>query len=357
MGARILNISVLLAFALIASTCTKDDMQKENTHMEQSDTPIYFSIPKPETTVTRAGIYTPDNLTNHSTLGGNFSVSAYVKGTDTKYIDNARVWYFADFDEWSFSKYGDKIDLYNCYWPKDVSLDFFAYMPMHTDLNNACITQNSLSYNVADGPSFSSTIPLTSGGQENLQELIYAFTPDKNSSNLKETTVLDENGNKVTVKAVELEFKHPFAVVYLKLKRGHRMKLETVSFDGMKYIGNYKHNGGWTLSDDTENLVVSVGKRIPQEINYGNVFAGPFLVLPQDLSGVTMSIKGITDNTGDSDLNVTGKQIAQSGVSKWEAGKAYTYSLDLGDNAEEVLFEVSVEAWDRVGYKHIIDVE
>ncbi len=356
MGVRKLNISVILAFALIACSCTKENMQKEIVQIEQSDAPIYFSMPNPETPGTRANIYTPDNLTTHSTLGGNFSVSAYVSGTDTKYIDNARVWYFADFTEWTFSEYG-AVKLYNCYWPKSGNLDFFAYMPKKDDLNNSVISD--LSYNTADGPSFNCTLPMTNAGQDNKHEFIYAVTAGQNMQNQEGSTVIGDvsKGEREEIKAVKLEFKHPFAIVYLKLKRGYRMTLNEISFNGLKYKGSYKHNSGWDLNDDNGNLVISIGKRIPQDINYGNVFAGPFLVLPQDLTNIKMGIKGVRANENNSNLDVSDKSISTSEVTKWEAGKAYTYSLDLGDNAEEVLFEIVVEPWDRVGYKHIIGVE
>ena len=70
---------------------------------------------------------------------------------------------------------------------------------------------------------------------------------------------------------------------------------------------------------------------------------------------------------GDEDKNKTNdrykirRSIKSSSLTKWEAGKKYTYILNLGDNKEEILFKVKVEPWvdpwSSVEHKNEIDVE
>lgn len=341
-------------------SCSKENIIPDEPFVEQSGVPITFAMSNNEPSSTKAHIYTPSNFVEHNTGGGNLSVYAYLHGTETVYINNARVWYFADFLEWEFSEYATEdyaVKLYNCYWPFNYSLDFFAYMPMYPDLSKTAVS--NLSYSATNGPSFSCTLPLSEEDQENITEFMYAYTTDKSASNPGGTTqVVNPNGNgMITVNAVPLEFVHPFAVVYLKLKRGHRMTLHNVSFANIKYSGNYNHTEKWSFADATSTLSLDIEKQIPQDINYESVFAGPFIVMPQSLDGVTLGVRGTRVNTNDTNLDVSGIAIKTADVPIWEAGKAYTYSLDLGDNEEEVLFEVMVEAWDKVNYKHVIDVE
>ena len=42
---------------------------------------------------------------------------------------------------------------------------------------------------------------------------------------------------------------------------------------------------------------------------------------------------------------------------KWDAGKKYTYSLVLGDSMEDIIVNVSVEAWVPGGDNQLIEVK
>jgi hypothetical protein len=41
----------------------------------------------------------------------------------------------------------------------------------------------------------------------------------------------------------------------------------------------------------------------------------------------------------------------------WSPGKVYTYKLNLGDSAEDIISTVSITAWTDNGYKNDINVE
>ena len=86
---------IIYALLLIGIlSCRKDEPAVEEGKV------IGFSI---EATPTRATFFEKeDDLKNTAKQGGNFTVNAYSSGTETAYIGNQRVWYFADDDKWRF---------------------------------------------------------------------------------------------------------------------------------------------------------------------------------------------------------------------------------------------------------------
>ena len=280
--------------------------------------------------------------------GGNMTLYTYLHGTTTEYTGTHWVYYFADdpSNPWRF-----RIDntFVHYYWPPGGELDFFAYMPYNSAGLALCHVSN-IGYTVAGGPSFQCDLPVNKEDQDASKEFIYAFAPGVN---------YDTDAG-----WAKLNFQHPFAVIFLKLLRGHRnMTLNSITFNDIHKAGTFTYGNSrqWTPSDAANNdLVVPVNKSIPAGLNFGAMIDGPFIVMPQTFAEGKLYIDIETTWIGDAEVgNPTGHKTRMVEVSmpQWAPGTAYTYTLDLGDINEEVLFKVTVEAWDIREYHIPIDVE
>ena len=344
-------LSTLTAFALFVA-CTDN----EERSMLESGNAIDFELSCKEfSTGTRAGLYdNGDAINDKDNGGGEMWINAYYDQTTQKYINsyfeydtNVKKWYLRSGHGW-----------YDCYWPKNGKLNFFAYLPRQSA--NSAIAIGNYSYN--DGPSFSCSLPLTNVGEgvnlANMREFIYAFTKDKNSG------------------TVPLRFVHPMSAIYFKLTQSHRdLTIHSIGFSGVYNKGTYRYaletteeqkdafaDGFtyelWSPDGARENLAITVEKKVPEHLNFNAEIGGPFIVMPQAF-GDDVSL--FVNYTWATEVNVT-KYVALKSVHKasetgWQPGKKYTYNIDLGDNKEEILFKVLVEEWDAEDFKNIIDIE
>ena len=329
---------------------------------EASDLPILVSLAQDKQSgSSRATIFEDaDDLKDVSKGGGNFHLNAYYleTGKEPQTYLNAQVKYFKDaddaglYDPWRFY---NGTDYYHAYWPKNGMLDFLAYMP-YEESKRTYIT--NITYPTGGGISFHAALPSNVTIDEVApNEFIYAYRKGMTSA----SSNLDSHGR------LELNFAHPFAVVYFKLKQSLRYKLNSIKFFKPEETGICK-KGTYLASGDTKNASVGSwsdldestpyfinlgGKQIPDDINFNTVFAGPFLVIPQSVEGVKMVIN-VTDASSETkDL----PEVSIDGtVSSWEPGKRYTYILDMGDPNTEILFNVEVEAWEVINYDDIINI-
>lgn len=299
---------------------------------------------------TKAQIIDSGNFKDESKGGGSFSLSAwnYELHDNTepaqKYIHDELVWYRSG-DEgqvennrlWRFKR-GD--ELVECYWPYNGVTDFLAYMPVKEKLSESGIS--GVDYSPQTGVSYTANLPLTNVGdgvnQENLREFLYAVSGEKTQQN-------SANG-------VGLAFQHPFSAIYLKISQSYRMTINSITFVGLKNSGTF-NNSQWEYGS-SQDMRLTINKRIPEDINYGVIFSGPSLVLPQDLDGISITVN-VT--RGNDTYDIGPVQVKIDGHLKWEAGKVYIYSLDLGNQTIEVLFDVNVQEWGDVDYYHNLDVE
>ena len=348
------GITILhLATALLLVACSTEDAP-------QPKDSIRLEVVNNQTPNTRASLFESLDVLK---AAGNFTVQAYFHeaetGTDyTKYID-ARVNYFADAEgqkdengnlreTWRFF---DGTNYYTSYWPNNGYLDFLAYMPY--DLTGCnYIDKTSIGY-TSSGVTFNAALPASSQNEETVSEFIYALSKNQQK---------DTNSGRV-----KLQFVHPFAVVYFKLAVGsYRLKMKSLAFSNIKLGGSYAGSsdttsdspyGTWSTNDATANQTFSIGKKIPEDVNYNAVFAGPFLVIPQDIQTVTLAVDAQRIDSNQEPYDKSGIAIHTEDVKAWEPGKRYTYTLKLGDGYSEMLLDVAVEEWDDVEYKNIIDVE
>lgn len=373
---------ILSACFILACTisCTKENPDSP----QNSGDAIRFVTSTQETTTKAEIIDGQEDFINKGkgeNEDGGFSLDAwFVESSQStnaiKYISDAWVWYFEDAIKenlganrvWRFRKKTDDKQLTDYYWPNNGALNFFAYMPMTDELLSNGVTIEN--YTVGTGPVFTVTLPLANEDktnaatnapitQDNICEFIYAYTPDATSTEKRADAGDGTYG-------VDLKFVHPYSAIYVKLENSHRMTIHTIKFTDIFYKGTYTHYvtgnstipsiSNWSLTERGD-LLLHIGKAVPDDINYGVTFNGPNLVLPQQISGnakieVNFTTPGTTQTT-----ETRSAVLKNSAVSEWKPGYAYTYSLNMGDNQEEVLFNVLVDKWKDVAYKNEIGVE
>lgn len=341
---------IVLAVLLLAS-CSEKGLRTD------SENAIRLIIDVPQT---RATLFEgAASLLNEDIGGGDFTVSAYVAGgtnAGKQYIADARVNYFKAAEDWRFAAMsGDLINYFDYYWPKDEKLNFFAHMPM--DASQAAVTEKgytggqpwfsfSLPLYAYDPEETDPNVPASSPNQETLREFIYAYTTDQDK------TTQDADGG------VQLQFRHPFAAISFDLGKSYRMKLKSLTVMNIGFEGKYSYDGSdWGLTQTAypDNLYISVMADVPSdELNFNSNIGGPYIVMPQATTGLQLSIKGSRLDGSDYDETVS---LNVSGVTNWEAGKKYRYTLNLGQADAEILFKVAVEEWGVVSHKNNINVE
>lgn len=358
LGAKVASF-VLLMLVTACGGQETPDVEKED-KLQLSDQEITLGVDGWKSmTSSRATIFGgKDDIEKESNNkgGGNLTLYAYLED-GTTFIGGARAKYFSQNTSWEFY---DGQNLINYYWPQTGSVDFFAYMPWSGSGKQKKI--NIERYNKDTGAlsiSCQTQEPTTLDDTEG-QETIIAYTANKSKAD----------------KSVNMHFVHPFAAVSFELQQAHRdLTINWIRFNDVYLKGKTTLNGTtdnsttivWTDFDSRSTFTIPVDGEIPDDINFGAEIGGPYLVMPQTLDGVTIDINYHWDNAksqddiiyGDQNNDPTDKiyEIRRSINTEWVAGKKYTYILNLGDNKEEILFQVKVEPWVSVGYDNVIDVE
>lgn len=365
-------IDALCISALIGvSACSQQ--QEADVSSLLSDTEITFSLSEWTPIVqSRAAIFEgKDSLwLDPRQGGGNFTLYAYTDATAETYINGVRGWYFKELGEWWMLD-GNKEPV-TYYWPNSAKLNFFAYMP-DSKYNDSDGYKSKPTYVTIDsytkdsGQTFSCALPSKVSNaastddfvaNSEIQEFIYAYETDKEKQ----------------IAPVELHFKHPFALINFRLKSGsYRMTIHNFTFDTIHLNGKFStKTGEWSLPSDEgkTSYIAGIDKRVPgsddnnpdNNVNYNSNLSDWFVVLPQDLTGVTLTLNATRtlENTSESNKNDTIKSTYSfKDGDKWEPGYRYIYTISHGDNQEEIYFNVEVEKWEKweIGYEHNIDVE
>ena len=333
---------------LLVSACGAQDEPNmgKGDKLELSDTAIKLNVDGWNPLVeSRAWIYdNADSLQNEGKIGslkpgGNFTLYAYFADMDdaslngTAYLPGARVRYNTRYNEWSFRSGDQYIDHY---WPQSGKLNFFAYMP-YKDYTAKNTHVSDIAYEEGGGITFKCELPESNVNDKDQVEFIYAYAGGKHKE------------------AVNFEFVHPFAIINFKLAaKSSRMTVNSLKLDGIHLQGTYSHknNSTWSPTGDKASYFMTVGKRIPNEVNYNSVFAGPFLVMPQKFEDVKLTM-----NLTKQELNTTPYDIEAVLNGEWLPGHKYTYSIQHGDGDSEIYFSVQVEKWSINEYKNVVDVE
>lgn len=362
-----------LALLMLVTACGGQDepaVEKEN-RPELSDKEITLDIEgwKP-LTESRANIFeNEDDFLNENGGGGNFTLHAYLAESGETFIGGTRVWYFipqnATTGTWEFY---DEPNIIHYYWPQQGTVDFFAYMPWKNSNKRKSIEVGAYT----QGSELSITCNMqstTADGNDSTDDL---YDPDG-----QETIIAYTTGKSKADGSVNMYFVHPFSAVYFKLKQAHRnLTINWISFDNIHLTGSTTLNATtdgytsitWSPTDNGKGtFTIPVKKTIPGEINFGGEIGGPYMVMPQSFGkntddkndDVTITVSYTWDDGKDDteDTQEFSRSITTETIKSWIAGNKYTYILDLGDNKEEILFQVLVEPWKSDGHKHIIDVE
>ena len=99
----------------------------------------------------------------------------------------------------------------------------------------------------------------------------------------------------------------------------------------------------WKPEGESGEMQINLSKIVPDDVNYHSAIGGPYLVMPQSLENVQLSVNYSWDKYQDQESAKF--SIFTDKVTAWQPGIIYTYYLDLGDNREEILFRVEVEEW------------
>lgn len=278
------------------------------------------------------------NLLDEEKGGGNFTVYAQVDATKQVYMNGVRTWYFKDAGKWYILDGNGNQATY--YWTES-PLNFFAYMPYDNKSNADMKAKTHVAvngYSATGGWQFTCNLPATVSESTEMQEFIYAYETNKTK---KDNPVL-------------LHFKHPFALINFKVKSGsYRMTVNDIQFSPIYLNGTFSvENGVWTSTDARQTYTAEIGKRIPNEVNYNTLLSDWLIVMPQDLSGVSLTLSASRDGAENISKTIT----FESGK-EWKPGYQYTYVISCGDNNEEIYFNVEVEEWKIIKYEQDIDVE
>ena len=68
-------------------------------------------------------------------------------------------------------------------------------------------------------------------------------------------------------------------------------------------------------------------------------------------------IDGDENTVPDDNVYQITRPIKSTDITEWVSGRKYTYILNLGDNKEEILFQVKVDPWDKIEYENEIEIE
>jgi len=292
-----------------------------------------------------------DDLRNTGEGGGNFTLYAYVDGTDKAYINGTRVWYFDDpqVQRWIFLNSKDAPMTY--YWPNSDKLNFFAFMPdADYDGKDGYISKPTYvtvgSYSDAAGQTFSCELPAAVGYDTDIQEFIYAYE--------------EEQARKS--EPVELQFRHPFAAINFKVAPGsYRMTVKSIDFSDIYLEGDFatgvhETDCRWVPKGERQKYTVNIDKRITNDVNYNTLFdeESPFLVMPQEFDKIQFILHAFRDEDEKVPIDAS---VELSG--SWLPGKKYVYTISVGDNNSEIYFNVEVAEPDdwTLGGENNIDVE
>lgn len=240
--------------------------------------------------------------------------------------------------EWRFFDPSDG-NYKNYYFPIEGTVDFFAYVPQ--EYVKVDETTNP--------PTFSVEMPEFDSQTDDIKEFMYAYTPEKSKEEPQ----------------VPLEFEHPFAAIRFEVGQAHRdLTIRKMGFKGIYHTGKCtvrekddRYIPEWILESSGDKTIY-VDKIIPGDINFGGPIGYTYIVLPQTLEEMTFVIEyHWFDNDNDTSDDEHEVEMQMSRLhTEWEAGRIYTYSLDLGNSAEEILFNVDVEPWNHT-YDYTFEIK
>ena len=252
-----------------------------------------------------------------------FGVTAFMGSQ--KYMDHVEIKKFDD--SWKPET--------DYFWLNGKPLDFYAWYPYNSAEGTNGIPAG-MTLNNENFSSISYTVPTDVSKQEDLM-----FAVKKNASEPKD-------GN-----ATSLDFKHSLAAVKFvvgDLPTG--TKVTSVALKGVKYKGDLAVTAGnkgevqftWSnLANETRDFTQATDKEV-KENDTDNAITKEdqtFFMMPQTLPD-DAKVEVVVENQKGESATLTGAlqdaTAAEGAKNKWEAGKTYTYTINLSGVTAEITF-------------------
>ena len=251
-----------------------------------------------------------------------FGVTAFLG--KQKYMDHVEIKKFAD--SWKPET--------AYFWLNGKPLDFYAWYPYNSAEGTNGIPAG-MTLNNEDFSSISYTVPQEVSQQE---DLMFAVKKDASEP---------ADGN-----ATSLDFKHSLAAVKFvvgDLPTG--TKVTSVALKGVKYKGDLAvagNNGAaqlaWSnLANETVNFTQVTDKEVKENDTDQAITKADqtFFMMPQTLPDDAI-VEVVVENQKGESATLTGAlqdaTAAEGAKNKWEAGKTYTYTINLSGVTAEITF-------------------
>lgn len=328
---------ILLTVCVLLAACSASDGDDvKSTTPQQLQTPTEITVK----TNVKGMLQRATTIDDNSDLQvQDLKIDAYFNGTDTKYLDEAKLHY--DTDAW---KFWDGEAQLHYYWPIEgsvhtassttvSSLDFVGFCPY---VKPSYITTGP-TYSYSEGTvSFAATMPTTT------VEAIDYMTSDSQAS-FTEFMLGIVNDRRAAGGAVPLTFKHPFACVKFSLSSAttKNVTVTEISINDLKTGGSCVFNGSAsTWSEQTGNATMKLTEELHRDETEAT---SPFLVIPNNYGATqkTLTVK-ITWREWDEELNMT---FTTPLTINWAAGYLYTFSLTVTKDDLKVDVEKFTEQW------------
>lgn len=221
------------------------------------------------------------------------------------------------------------------FWLNGKSLDFYAWYPYNSAEGTNGIP-SGMTLNNEDFSSISYTVPTDVSKQEDLM-----FAVNKNASEPADG------------KATSLDFKHSLAAVkFVVGDLPTDTKVTSVALKGVKYKGdlaviagnNGKAQLAWSnLANETRDFTQVTDKEVKEnDTDHAITKADQtFFMMPQTLPDAAM-VEVIVEDEKGTKVTLTGAlqdaTAAGGAKNKWEAGKTYTYTINLSGVTAEITF-------------------
>lgn len=212
------------------------------------------------------------------------------------------------------------------FWLNGKPLDFYAWYPYNSAEGTNGIPAG-MTLNQEDFSSISYTVPTDVSKQEDLM-----FAVKKNASEPKDG------------KATSLDFKHSLAAVKFvvgDLPTGVTVK--SITLKGVKVTGSLNVNAinqNWVLEGDAKDMqlvsdaTAGTDDKLPAE-------GEAFFMMPQTLPD-DAKVEVVVEDEKGTKVTLTGAlqdaTAAEQEKNKWEAGKTYTYTINLSGVTAEITF-------------------
>ena len=252
-----------------------------------------------------------------------FGVTAFLGSQ--KYMDHEKITKFAD--SWKPET--------AYFWLNGKPLDFYAWYPYNSAEGTNGIPAG-MTLNSEDFSSISYTVPTDVSKQEDLM-----FAVNKNATE-------PADGN-----ATSLDFKHSLAAVkFVVGDLPTDTQVTSVALKGVKYKGDLAviagNNGEAqlarsNLANETRDFTQATNKEV-KENDTDNAITKEdqtFFMMPQTLPDDAIVEVVVEDEKGESATLTGALQDATAAVgakNKWEAGKTYTYTINLSGVTAEITF-------------------